>query len=384
MTYIRVGHLYLIKGVIITSVKTMINGQLFNVGGIIIAQRGQQIQVAVIPEAGQVYLNKIFQYVGLTNASYINGHFYKCVSDGASTPTYSWIPVDIDPDPDIMDESELDDMWGSTTPSTEIILRSDWNAMTTAEKRSKGLVIIQDSTTGFERGIYVNGADYIPANINIPYSDDSTVLCAADASNFSSLSNTWGYGKSPAEYMDASKRPTYDSTENAVAVFSLSNGVTPYVSKGSKSSPFTAYAVMKLTGTFDRYSRLICSVSSANLNCAILMNGDPIWISAWSNDTQTTYSASTDYAVLCIRFTESGDAAGYIYDTTNDTIYKVSKPTTETDTVITLCRSHITSASEPRDSDAYVRFFGVTDVGETDEVIENNMRHLYQTFVSSQ
>lgn len=44
----------------------------------------------------------------------------------------------------------------------EIITRSDWNALTTAQKQAKGLVAIQDSTTGFQRGIFVNGADYLP------------------------------------------------------------------------------------------------------------------------------------------------------------------------------------------------------------------------------
>ena len=42
----------------------------------------------------------------------------------------------------------------------ELISRSDWNALTTAQKQAKGLVAIQDNATGFERGVLVNGADY--------------------------------------------------------------------------------------------------------------------------------------------------------------------------------------------------------------------------------
>lgn len=42
----------------------------------------------------------------------------------------------------------------------EIISKSDWDNMTTQEKQSKGLIIIQTSDTGFIRGEYVNGADY--------------------------------------------------------------------------------------------------------------------------------------------------------------------------------------------------------------------------------
>lgn len=42
----------------------------------------------------------------------------------------------------------------------ELMLRSAWNALTTAQKQAKGLVAIQDFSTGFERGVLVNGADY--------------------------------------------------------------------------------------------------------------------------------------------------------------------------------------------------------------------------------
>lgn len=43
----------------------------------------------------------------------------------------------------------------------EIIQKDDWDEMTTEQKRAKGLVVVQTATTGYIRGIYVNGADYI-------------------------------------------------------------------------------------------------------------------------------------------------------------------------------------------------------------------------------
>lgn len=49
-----------------------------------------------------------------------------------------------------------------------IIPLSDWNNMTTAQKQACGLIIIQTASTGFERGRYVNGADYVlPAAVHI-------------------------------------------------------------------------------------------------------------------------------------------------------------------------------------------------------------------------
>ena len=50
----------------------------------------------------------------------------------------------------------------SVPTGAEIITRSDWDALTTAQKQAKGLVAIQDANTGYKRGEFVNGADYKP------------------------------------------------------------------------------------------------------------------------------------------------------------------------------------------------------------------------------
>lgn len=50
-----------------------------------------------MPTAAVGYLDKIVQFVGTTDATYTNGYFYKCVSDGDPTPTYSWVRVDVQP-----------------------------------------------------------------------------------------------------------------------------------------------------------------------------------------------------------------------------------------------------------------------------------------------
>lgn len=54
-------------------------------------------QIATLPTASVSYLGQIYQYTGVTNSTYTNGYFYKCVSDGASTPTYSWAQVNVQP-----------------------------------------------------------------------------------------------------------------------------------------------------------------------------------------------------------------------------------------------------------------------------------------------
>lgn len=50
----------------------------------------EQIQRSVLPQASEEEVDKIYQYVGTTDANYTNGYFYKCVSDGQVPATYSW------------------------------------------------------------------------------------------------------------------------------------------------------------------------------------------------------------------------------------------------------------------------------------------------------
>jgi hypothetical protein len=49
--------------------------------------------VITMPTASASLVGTIVQYVGTTTANYTNGYFYKCVSDGAVTPTYSWVEI---------------------------------------------------------------------------------------------------------------------------------------------------------------------------------------------------------------------------------------------------------------------------------------------------
>lgn len=55
------------------------------------------IQVTVLPTASADELGNIYQYVGVTDIDYTNGYFYECVSDGEATPTYSWEQKDVQP-----------------------------------------------------------------------------------------------------------------------------------------------------------------------------------------------------------------------------------------------------------------------------------------------
>ncbi len=58
---------------------------------------GQEIQVSEMPTAAEALVGTIVQFVGTTDSTYTNGYFYECVSDGESTPTYSWTQKNVQP-----------------------------------------------------------------------------------------------------------------------------------------------------------------------------------------------------------------------------------------------------------------------------------------------
>lgn len=53
------------------------------------------IQKSTMPTASSTNLGAIVQYIGTTDSTYTNGYFYKCVSDGEETPTYSWQNISV-------------------------------------------------------------------------------------------------------------------------------------------------------------------------------------------------------------------------------------------------------------------------------------------------
>lgn len=56
---------------------------------------GDTTQYSTMPTANADTLGEIVQYIGVTTNNYVNGYFYKCVSDGAGTPNYSWENINV-------------------------------------------------------------------------------------------------------------------------------------------------------------------------------------------------------------------------------------------------------------------------------------------------
>lgn len=76
-----------------TNIKTINNTSVLGSGNI----TTETIQYSTMPTASVDNLGNIVQYTGTTDSTYTNGYFYQCVSDGASTPTYSWENIEVQP-----------------------------------------------------------------------------------------------------------------------------------------------------------------------------------------------------------------------------------------------------------------------------------------------
>lgn len=80
------------------------------------------VQRSVLPQASEEEVGKIYQYVGATDGTYTNAYFYKCVSDGQTPATYSWVRVDAQPaGVQINDNStSLTETWSASKLNTMI------------------------------------------------------------------------------------------------------------------------------------------------------------------------------------------------------------------------------------------------------------------------
>lgn len=262
----------------------------------------------------------------------------------------------------------------------EIITRSAWNALTTAQKQAKGLVAIQDASTGFKRGEFVNGADYIPPNVYIPYSDETKVLCEAYVDNFDATANSWGNGDVPVQYMDNTKKPTLDTTENAILATAYTTGSVPYMSVSDSPQNFTIYAVLKANLLPTTYARIFSAMAQRDTSKGIILYGNPIIVSHWGDSYNSGVSATSDYFVCAIS-NSSNSVKAYVY--AGDTIFTNSATVNAVGTNISVGRTDIDASSinaEP--SDIYIKYLASVAETETDAVIEANIQNLYNEFIA--
>jgi hypothetical protein len=131
---------------------------------------------------------------------------------------------------------------GSGGGGVTLMSKSDWDALTLAQKQTYGLVAVQDSLTGYKRGLLVNGADASMNVYYLPNSSDSAVKCCAYYGNFDSSVKAWGAGDSPVTMSGYCSQ--YQS-EDAVYFNAKTNQNVIGIPLGGTTTNFTVYVVAK-------------------------------------------------------------------------------------------------------------------------------------------
>lgn len=256
-----------------------------------------------------------------------------------------------------------------------LMTRAEWNALTTAQKKSYQYVGIIDSQSGYNRGSLVYGADY---GAYLPYSDESKIICNAFIENYLSSVLSWGDGNNPVTIEEGMH--SYDSANNAVLIQNTTTKCGAYVDLGAASTPFTAYIVAKASSP-GSYSRLISAFANRGSGGGIMLYGGTIKVSSWANDSNTSKSAS-NYFAGAITFGGSGDAAGAV-DNGNGSPSYITKPPTQAGRYIAIGRTDIdSSATNAEPCNLYVRYVGVVSERETQTVIMNNLAALVSQLIS--
>lgn len=174
----------------------------------------------------------------------------------------------------------------NVTPPCELMSRTDWNTLTTAQKQAKGLVAIQDADSGYLRGQLVNGADY--HDTLLMYSTYANILEDDKASGHESGTSTWG-GLTLSGNMDNDADGAI-ITDGKIVSFDLSGANTP----------ITIYALMKRHGNTESGNRTMIGVpyamSGYNLP-NIFCNGSTVYTSVYGSDDSISGISSTNYAL---------------------------------------------------------------------------------------
>lgn len=262
-----------------------------------------------------------------------------------------------------------------------LLSSGEWNALTTEEKQAYGLVAIQQTNTGYGRGELVNGADYSPIGIHLPFSNQSNIICSASGDIYDSTKTSWGYGTNPVTLSAAGSVLNQDGS---VAIKTKTNGTLAYVDLGATKTAFTAYIVAKVALSNGTYTRELSCMASRSSGQGLMLYGNPILVSSWANESNTQVSSSA-YFVGILRYggsyTPIGAAIEYIEYDRQPTF--ITKSPGTVGRYLTIGRTDIdpsTYNAEPSDMD--VLYFGVVSVAESTDVITLNMQYLAREFLS--
>lgn len=264
---------------------------------------------------------------------------------------------------------------------------SDWNALTTSEKQSYGYVGIIRNNTGFKRGDLIYGADYVDTYLTS--SDQDTIITEARMDNYDPLNLTWGSGSNPIIFTDYTEK---DTSEDAVSIktYSSSANTLAYVDLGANNTAFTAYMIVRMvTGKYKPSGRIISlaydrtsrsgpffSINRSNVNY--------VQFNIWDSDSNISKNPLSDYIAIAMKYDPlltSDSSTGFVY-MSNGEITTVNKTPGTVNRYLTIGRSDINMSLtyESCESDLLVKYLAVTNIAESNEVIQNNILNLVNIY----
>lgn len=243
----------------------------------------------------------------------------------------------------------------SVPTGAEIITRSDWNALTTAQKQAKGLVAIQDASIGYKRGEFVNGADY--HDTLLPYSVYSDILEEDKSSTHESGTSVWG---------ELTLSGTMDNDADGAVI---TDGKVVSFDLSAANTSVTIYALLKRSGNTESGNRTLVGVPyamSANNLPNIFCNGTTVNTSVYGSDVAISGVSATNYTL----YTMAINAVAKKVDFYANGVLKRS------DVGFSNSGGHIVFGAAETDLtnviSCNIKYIGIVDGYEQENVITNN------------
>lgn len=170
-----------------------------------------------------------------------------------------------------------------------LLSRAEWDALTTAQKQSYGLVAIQDANVGYLRGDLVDGASYVPFNILQSGTGSSSATFTATVSGSYILYVIALNSEASTYQLDIS------ATKNGGALTGETLGFNSYASSGTnrRNYRFMCFSLQITAGdtiqidlsNYSNYSSLVYALCDSSFTVLDKALSKPDAVCSGSNET---------------------------------------------------------------------------------------------------
>ena len=336
------------------------------------------IQVSSLPTAAASEEDKIYQYVGSTTASYTNGYFYKCVSDGQTPATYSWQQINVQAG----GAAQVNSDWDAVSGVAEILNKPDLSVYALDSDVTTIESYIPSTTT-----VSNQLADKAFVNSSIANMAANYVTSDAQGDNFATRADLIS---GPYYYKGASYTPTNNDYALVESDENHNSATTRYMYDGAQwnfqyvvnNSPLSQAQLDAINsgitaGKVSTYDSLVSNVQAdwnAQSGLAEILNKPTLGTAA---SADTTDFATAAEGVLASTAVQPGDLATVaVSGDYNDLLNKPTIPSTTdfvtTNTAQTISAKKTTTSQIKLEGSAARIEFGTTS-SEILPVFERNI-----------